>query len=74
MADWLYNEVLAALADDARRKVLLKLQEGKISSGDLASALDMTPQALSYHLSEQIPAKTTNELNRRTENRMEYEK
>ena len=34
------------------RKILLKLQEGKISSGDLAIALDMTPQALSYHLSK----------------------
>ena len=43
------NEVLAALADDTRRKILLKLQEGKIS---LAIALDMTPQALSYHLSK----------------------
>jgi arsR family toxin-antitoxin system, antitoxin component len=46
------NEVLAALADDTRRKILLKLQEGKISSGDLAIALDMTPQALLYHLSK----------------------
>lgn len=46
------NEVLAALADDTRRKILLKLQEGKISSGDLAISLDMTPQALSYHLSK----------------------
>ena len=46
------NEVLAALADDTRRKILLKLKEGKISSGDLAIALDMTPQALSYHLSK----------------------
>lgn len=44
------NEVLAALADDTRRKILLKLKEGKISSGDLAAALNMTPQALSYHL------------------------
>lgn len=46
------NEVLSALADDTRRKILLKLQEGKISSGDLAIELDMTPQALSYHLSK----------------------
>ena len=46
------NEVLDALADDTRRKILLKLHEGKISSGDLANALDMTPQALSYHLSK----------------------
>ena len=46
------NKVLAALADDTRRKILLKLQEGKISSGDLAIALDITQQALSYHLSK----------------------
>lgn len=46
------NEILSALADDTRRKILLKLKEGKISSGDLAAALDMTPQALSYHLSK----------------------
>lgn len=46
------NEVLAALADDTRRKILLKLKEGKISSGDLAIAIGMTPQALSYHLSK----------------------
>lgn len=46
------HEVLSALADESRRKVLLKLKEGKISSGDLALALDMTPQALSYHLSK----------------------
>ena len=50
------NEVLAALADDTRRKILLKLQEGKISSGHLANPLDMTPQALSYHLSNLIKA------------------
>ena len=46
------NEVLAALADDTRRKILLKLREGKISAGDLAAELEMTPQALSYHLSK----------------------
>lgn len=46
------NEILAALADENRRKILLKLKEGKISSGDLANALNMTPQALSYHLSK----------------------
>ncbi len=45
-------EVLAALADDTRRSILQKLKEGKISSGELAAALHMTPQALSYHLSK----------------------
>ena len=43
---------MAALADETRRNILLKLKEGKISSGDLAIELDMTPQALSYHLSK----------------------
>ena len=46
------QEVLAALADDNRRKILEKLKAGKISAGDLAAALGMTPQALSYHLSK----------------------
>lgn len=46
------SEVLAALADENRRNILLKLKEGKISSGDLAVFLNMTPQALSYHLSK----------------------
>jgi len=46
------SEVLAALADETRRNILLKLREGKISSGDLAVFLEMTPQALSYHLSK----------------------
>lgn len=46
------NKILTALADDTRRKIILKLKEGKISSGELAEQLDMTPQALSYHLSK----------------------
>ena len=46
------HEVLSALADETRRKILLKLKEGKINSGDLALALNMTQQALSYYLSK----------------------
>lgn len=46
------HEILAALADENRRKILQKLKEGKISSGDLAISLNLTPQALSYHLSK----------------------
>ena len=46
------HEVLAALADKNRRKILLELKAGKISSGDLAVAMEMTPQALSYHLAK----------------------
>lgn len=46
------HTILSALADDTRRKILLKLKEDRISSGDLAIAMEMTPQALSYHLSK----------------------
>ena len=46
------NQVLAALADDTRRNILMKVREGKISSGELAEALGISPQALSYHLSK----------------------
>lgn len=46
------NQVLAALADDTRRNILMKLREGRISSGELAEALGISPQALSYHLSK----------------------
>ncbi len=42
--------VLSALADENRRRILAKLKEGRISSGELAQAVGMTPQALSYHL------------------------
>ena len=45
-------EILAALADENRRNILQKLKEGKINSGDLAKSLNMSPQALSYHLSK----------------------
>lgn len=46
------NEILSALADDNRRKILSILQKGKINSGDLAKEMSMSPQALSYHLSK----------------------
>lgn len=43
-------EILSALADENRRKILTKLKGGRIASGELAQAVGMTPQALSYHL------------------------
>lgn len=46
------HEVLSALADRTGRAILQKLQEGKINSGDLAKAVGLSPQALSYHLSK----------------------
>ena len=44
------SEILAALSDKERRRIIEILKRGKISSGDLAKEMDMTPQALSYHL------------------------
>lgn len=46
------SDVLACLADDNRRKIIEILKRGKISSGDLANELHMSPQALSYHLTK----------------------
>ena len=46
------QEILSALADSNRRKILQTLKRGKISSGELAETLGMTPQALSYHLAK----------------------
>lgn len=46
------KDILNALADENRRNILEKLKEGKISSGDLAQSLGLTPQALSYHLAK----------------------
>ncbi len=47
-----YREILSSLADEQRRRVLTELRRGRVSAGELASALDMSPQALSYHLSK----------------------
>lgn len=46
------HEVLSALADETRRKILQKLREGKITSGELALSVGLSPQALSYHLAK----------------------
>ena len=40
------HEILAALSDKERRKIIEILKRGKISSGDLAKEMNMTPQAL----------------------------
>ena len=44
------NEVMAALSDETRRQILEILRKWKTNTGDLATMIGMTPQALSYHL------------------------
>ena len=44
------NEVMAALSDETRRQILEILRKGQTNTGDLATMIGMTPQALSYHL------------------------
>ena len=44
------NEILSALSDENRRKILEILRQGGMNTGDLAQSLQITPQALSYHL------------------------
>ena len=39
-----------ALSDPLRRQILMILREGERSAGDIASELNITPAALSYHL------------------------
>lgn len=46
------QEILSALSNPVSRQILQILKQGKISSGDLAQQLGITPQALSYHLSK----------------------
>lgn len=43
-------DTFKALSDPVRRHILEILKENRITTGDLAARLDMTPAALSYHL------------------------
>ncbi len=44
------QEVMMALSDPARRRVLETLRGGPATAGELAEAVRMSPSALSYHL------------------------
>lgn len=43
-------ETFKCLSDPQRRDILSILKDGRKSAGDLAEKLDITPQAMSYHL------------------------
>ena len=44
-----YN-IFKVLSDSQRREILLMLREGRLSAGEIAERLQITPAALSYHL------------------------
>ncbi len=46
-----YN-IFKVLADEQRRDILVMLKSGRLSAGEIAEALNITPAALSYHLKQ----------------------
>lgn len=47
-----FADTFKALADPARREILLMLRAGRMSAGEIASRFDMTAATVSYHLSQ----------------------
>ena len=43
-------DVFKVLSDPQRREILMMLKEGRMTAGDIAARLEVTPAALSYHL------------------------
>lgn len=46
-----YN-IFKVLADEQRRDILVMLKNGRMSAGEIAEELNITPAALSYHLKQ----------------------
>ena len=46
-----YN-LFKVLAAEQRREILVMLKNGRMSAGEIAEALNITPAALSYHLKQ----------------------
>ena len=44
------SNIFKVLADSQRRDILVMLREGKLSAGEIAERLGISPAALSYHL------------------------
>ena len=44
------SNIFKVLADEQRREILRLLKDGRISAGEIAERLSVTPAALSYHL------------------------
>ncbi len=47
-----FHETFKALADPARREILMMLRGGRMSAGEIAARFDMTGATVSYHLSQ----------------------
>ena len=43
------TSIFKVLADPQRREILVMLKKGRLSSGEIAEKLGVTPAALSYH-------------------------
>ncbi len=44
------HEIFSALSEPVRRDILKLLKKEKLSAGEIAESLNLTPAALSYHL------------------------
>lgn len=44
------TNIFKVLSDSQRRDILVMLKDGRMSASEIAERLDVTPQALSYHL------------------------
>lgn len=44
------TNIFKVLADSQRRDILVMLKDGRLSAGEIAERLGVTPAALSYHL------------------------
>lgn len=47
-----FAETFKALADPARREILVLLRDGRLTAGEIGSHFDMTGATISYHLSQ----------------------
>lgn len=47
-----FADTFKALADPARREILLMLRAGRMPAGKIAARFDMTAATVSYHLSQ----------------------